>query len=211
MKVVKINSDDDDENTNSSYRSMPKRVLRSERRPTANSDDRPSSTDLDELALKSKWWSKLLDDDCQYDMTLSGKLSILAELLKKCAECGDKLLLFSTRLSTLDFIENYLEHWSSSDSTDSIQWTPLVDYCRIDGSTDGSNRKKLINNFNDPSNHRMRLFLISTKAGGIGINLVGANRVVLFDASWNVSFQVFFLFFGMFLNTHFLIREAAQI
>ncbi len=55
----------------------------------------------------------------------------------------------------------------------------------MDGSTQPENRKKWCNYFNKKSNHQMRLFLISTKAGGLGINLVAANRVIIFDASWN--------------------------
>ena len=59
------------------------------------------------------------------------------------------------------------------------------DYFRMDGSTSIERRKKWCSNFNRPSNTRMRLFLISTRAGGLGINLVAANRVIIFDASWN--------------------------
>jgi transcriptional regulator ATRX len=64
-------------------------------------------------------------------------------------------------------------------------WKNGADYFRMDGSTAPAQRKTWCNYFNKESNHRMRLFLISTKAGGLGINLVAANRVIIFDASWN--------------------------
>ena len=66
-----------------------------------------------------------------------------------------------------------------------IEWIRDQDYFRMDGQTDVIIRKRYAKEFNDENNTRARLFLISTLAGGIGINLVGSNRVIVFDASWN--------------------------
>ncbi|CAF5094868.1 unnamed protein product, partial [Rotaria magnacalcarata] len=68
-----------------------------------------------------------------------------------------------------------------------VEWIRDQDYFRMDGQTDVTLRKRYAKEFNDESNLRARLFLISTLAGGIGINLVGSNRVIVFDASWNPS------------------------
>ncbi|CAF5090193.1 unnamed protein product, partial [Rotaria socialis] len=64
-----------------------------------------------------------------------------------------------------------------------VEWVRDQDYFRMDGQTEVLSRKRYAKSFNDPSNPRARLFLISTLAGGIGINLTGSNRVIVFDAS----------------------------
>jgi len=57
-------------------------------------------------------------------------------------------------------------------------------YCRIDGSTGGAERQEMIDNFNKPESDRF-IFLLSTRAGGLGINLQTADAVVIFDSDWN--------------------------
>ena len=66
------------------------------------------------------------------------------------------------------------------------EFRPFVGYCRIDGSTSSNDRQDQIRQFNDPRSDK-HIFLISTKAGGVGINLTAASRVVVFDVSWNPS------------------------
>ena len=60
-----------------------------------------------------------------------------------------------------------------------------IDYYRNDGSVSANARQHNIDRFNDPNNKQARLFLLSKKACSLGVNLVGANRLVLFDVSWN--------------------------
>ncbi|XP_037678765.1 transcriptional regulator ATRX-like [Choloepus didactylus] len=70
------------------------------------------------------------------------------------------------------------------------KWLRNIDYYHLDGSTTAQSRKKWAEEFNDETNVRGRLFIISTKAGSLGINLVAANRVIIFDASWNPSYDI---------------------
>jgi len=82
-----------------------------------------------------------------------------------------------------------LEEVFASISMQELALRPFRDYFRMDGSTSAEERKRMSAQFNKEES-RQRLFLISTKAGGLGINLIGANRVVLFDSSWNPAVDV---------------------
>merc|ERR1719445_1861350 len=111
----------------------------------------------------------------------SNKLVIFLGILEESLLCDDRILLFSQSLFTLNLIEEFLKQKKLT--SEQAPWVNGETYYRLDGSTSAVEREKLINSFN--SSPRVKLFLVSTRAGSLGVNLVGANRVVIFDASWN--------------------------
>ncbi|CAF2952071.1 unnamed protein product [Rotaria sp. Silwood2] len=166
-----------------------------------------STNDPCQQAMNDEWWFSFFDNTAEYDISLSGKLSFLKTLLDECEQIEDKVLLFSRSLFSLSYLEQYLKYWDSIASGKKIQaddfdakvkangrWKFGIDYFRIDGSTDIATRTSYIAKFNDAANIRSRLFIVSTMAGGIGVNLIGSNRVVIFDCSWNPSSDLQALF-----------------
>ncbi|KAM4586706.1 transcriptional regulator ATRX [Fundulus diaphanus] len=143
------------------------------------------------------WYKEFVTEADAEVLEHSGKITLLFEILRMAEEVEDKVLVFSQSLISLDLIEDFLELScrAADDEKPSPykgegKWYRNIDYYRLDGSTNAPTRKKWAEDFNDTSNTRGRLFLISTRAGSLGINLVGANRVIIFDASWNPSFDI---------------------
>jgi superfamily II DNA or RNA helicase len=102
-------------------------------------------------------------------INLSNKVKILCQILDASKEAGDKVLVFSQSLHTLDFLEH-------------LCITQGRKYARLDGSTTISKRQESTKAFNVSNTE---LYLISTAAGGLGLNIFGANRVVIFDFKFN--------------------------
>ncbi|KAI5423599.1 protein CHROMATIN REMODELING 25 [Lathyrus oleraceus] len=103
---------------------------------------------------------------------LSGKMQVLARLLAQLRQrTNDRIVLVSNYTQTLDLFAQLCRE----------QRYP---HLRLDGATSISKRQKLVNCLNDPSKDEF-VFLLSSKAGGCGLNLIGANRLVLFDPDWN--------------------------
>ncbi|KAM9475031.1 helicase ARIP4-like [Clarias gariepinus] len=118
----------------------------------------------------------------------SAKMVLLLHIIEESVKNGDKVLVFSQSLSTLTVIEEFLVKTTMPDYSGSgvkQTWVRNVNYYRLDGSTSVSERERLINQFNDVTNNSAWLFLLSTRAGCLGVNLIGASRVIVFDASWN--------------------------
>ncbi|XP_035437210.2 transcriptional regulator ATRX homolog isoform X5 [Spodoptera frugiperda] len=169
--------------------------------PVEADEDDPDVAEVVEVRNENptEWWIKLVEEEELDDMRNSHKLVLLFDILRQCEAIGDKLLVFSQSLYSLDLIEHFLGKVDEATQEGRIDeklgghvgsWSPGVDYFRLDGSTSCENRSIWCKNFNREDNPRARLFLISTRAGGLGINLVAANRVVIFDVSWNPSHDV---------------------
>jgi len=102
----------------------------------------------------------------------SGKMSVLDRMLARIRQdTNDKIVLISNYTQTLDIFEQLCRN---------RRYGSL----RLDGTMNVNKRQKLVEKFNDPNGEEF-VFLLSSKAGGCGLNLIGANRLVLFDPDWN--------------------------
>jgi SWI/SNF-related matrix-associated actin-dependent regulator of chromatin subfamily A member 5 len=97
-----------------------------------------------------------------------GKMVVLDKLLKRLHERGLRVLLFTQMTRILDLMEDYLV-------------MRRFTYCRIDGNTSYEDRESFIEAYNKPDSDKF-LFLLSTRAGGLGINLQTASVVILYDS-----------------------------
>lgn len=113
---------------------------------------------LQKFALKKKEWMD------------AGKIEIFQKLVSGHAANGDRVLVFSQFTTMMDILEAVLE-------------TMNVKFLRLDGSTNMQIRQTMIDQFTDDES--ITLFMLSTKAGGAGINLAAANKVIIFDSGFN--------------------------
>ncbi|EHA6441593.1 DEAD/DEAH box helicase [Clostridium perfringens] len=104
----------------------------------------------------------------------SSKLTVVKEIVKDASESGKKILLFSQFTSVLQKIE---EDFKKED----------ISYLYLDGETSAKDRVERVKKFNEDSN--IKVFLISLKAGGVGLNLTSASVVIHFDPWWNPAVE----------------------
>ncbi|XP_014283942.1 uncharacterized protein [Halyomorpha halys] len=164
---------------------------RDEERDKREKKDDDDKVEKKEIVLKSNkedpgipydWATEFLKGYTPGDIGASAKMAVFFCILEESIALGDRILVFSQSLFTLNLMEELLQQQLIPGREDE-KWVRNINYYRLDGSTTAMEREKLINEFN--SNSNLHLFLVSTRAGSLGINLVGANRVIVFDASWN--------------------------
>ena len=106
----------------------------------------------------------------------SGKMQVVKALLELWKEQGHKTLLFAQHRIMLDILEKFIKSIGG------------LYYRRMDGTTNISTRQNLVDEFNN--NPDAHVFLLTTKVGGLGVNLTGADRVIIYDPDWNPSTDV---------------------
>ena len=106
----------------------------------------------------------------EWTVAEASKLDSLQDLLAEVVEGGHRALIFSQFTKMLDLIQHCLPEWN-------------VPFLRIDGSTPDSRRQGLVDTFN--SDQSYSCMLLSTRAGGLGLNLTGADTVIFYDHDWN--------------------------
>lgn len=143
--------------------------------------EQPSTKNSKDDGIPYDWAVELMKDYIPDLLENSPKIELFFCILNESVKLGDRILVFSQSLLTLNVMEKFLQKNKIHGTEEN--WAKNTSYFRLDGSTSALDREKLITEFN--SNPRVKLFLVSTRAGSLGINLVGANRVIVFDASWN--------------------------
>jgi len=147
--------------------------------PTSEQED-----EVEVITLDNKWWTQVLKP-CELDKLdeLENSLKVVAflHILAHSFEVGDKVIVFSQCLKTLDYLEWVLaiKDWTKHVKSLAAHFPGMklggleknVDFVRMDGTTSSGVRGCLVDQFNDAEVGKARVFLISSVAGGIGINL----------------------------------------
>lgn len=148
--------------------------------PKEEESKEKKNTALDRLSKCVPDWKALYQNrnslQLLADSKYCGKWKILKKLLSFWHDNSDKVLIFSHSVRLL----RILHHLFTSTTTYTVSF--------LDGSLSYADRQKEVDNFNSDSNRF--IFLISTKAGGVGLNITSANKVVVFDPHWNPSYDL---------------------
>lgn len=115
-------------------------------------------------------WSSIVIPDKQTLVSDAGKLAVLDSLLTRLKAQGHRVLIYSQMTKMIDLLEEYM-------------WHRKHRYMRLDGSSKISARRDMVADFQNRAD--IFVFLLSTRAGGLGINLTAADTVIFYDSDWN--------------------------
>ena len=178
LSEVKVKVEDSSKRKNPQLRKSPGPILGTDVLLLASDED---ASLLDEPVSQQAMSTIITETEKLFDrltepvdaLPLSNKMHILISILQFAEAAHDKVLVFSHRIATLDYIG---KHLAKSDKP----------YARIDGQQNPNKRQRITKDFNEGN---VNVCLISTRAGGTGLNLFGANRVVILDDHFNPMWE----------------------
>mmetsp|Transcript_972 Transcript_972/g.3349 ORF Transcript_972/g.3349 Transcript_972/m.3349 type:complete len:1509 (-) Transcript_972:62-4588(-) len=130
------------------------------------------------------WATPLFDTNYKTnDAERSTKLKMSLQIIESCINQNEKILVFSQFTDTLSLLEHVLGNTELSIHGRKKRLEKGKDWYRLDGSSSSKKRHSMVKNFNTRKD--VSVFFISTKAGGMGINLTGATRILIYDVLWN--------------------------
>ncbi len=132
--------------------------------------DKQCFQDRQWLPWAREGWSNIVIPDKETLVSDAGKLFVLDTLLTKLKFEGHRVLIYSQMTKMIDLLEEYMQHRKHT-------------YIRLDGSSKIHERRDMVNDFQQRSD--IFVFLLSTRAGGLGINLTAADTVIFYDSDWN--------------------------
>ncbi|EFR00720.1 ISWI chromatin-remodeling complex ATPase ISW2 [Nannizzia gypsea CBS 118893] len=159
-------------------------VIPSESEPEANPDS-PTAITIEDDVLETEGQTAITDEVVsQFEQKFKGiksldspenshRTQMVGRIVDESIKTGDKVLIFSGYLHTLTYLGSMLEARGQK-------------FCRLDGKTPIATRQTATKNFSDSDAH---VYLISTKAGALGLNIIGANRVIIFESEYNPTWE----------------------
>ncbi|CAI5725279.1 hypothetical protein KXD40_003559 [Peronospora effusa] len=147
--------------------------LADKKRQTYEEDEEEGLSGIAGLLDETEDGKDVESDESFGAVSASGKMVVLRKVLTVWKEQGHRVLIFTQTRGMLDILESFV-------ARDGHACT------RLDGTTGVAERQQRLDAFNAPDS-KLFVFLLTTRAGGIGVNLVGADRVVVFDPDWNPS------------------------
>ncbi|TKA74276.1 hypothetical protein B0A55_06201 [Friedmanniomyces simplex] len=134
----------------------------------------PGEEDLFSLGFTQEMVDSIIEGYAQdSNPQLSAKMPIFLSIMDLAHRCHDKVLVFSGSIPTIDYVSELLESQS-------------IPFGRIDGQIQPTKRMQIIEDFH---NNHFDVLIVSTRAGGVGLNIQGANRVVILDFSFNPTWE----------------------
>ena len=119
----------------------------------------------------------------------SGKMQVVKNLVQLWEYQKHKILIFCQTKQMLDILEVFINKLKKvNENNEEISGGDKFEYLRMDGSTPIAKRQYLVDSFNNDA--KITIFLLTTKVGGLGVNLTGADRIIIFDPDWNPSTDI---------------------